>query len=877
MPARMSSLAALLLVAGGGSLLAAPPAQLPAEQLDWQVYDTRPSGMVCRGFYLSPELDLPEADLSPAAASLLIDAGRVLHSPVDGLVMDGGVRLRQGPVFAQADEIRLSADRTEAQMHGNLEIRQSDLLLRAREGQYALSEQSFRLDEVHYVIHQQRRRGSAWQLQQLSDGRVVLREASMTTCAPDDSAWQLVVGRLTLDQEKGVGDARHVRLHIKDVPVFYMPWFRFPLDDRRQTGLLYPRISWEKESGLDYLQPVYLNLAPSHDMTLYPRLIEQRGIQGGLELRYLRPTDEGEIYYSYLDRDKVYYKQSRWHIDLQHRGALSPQLSYSLDFAQVSDDSFFTDLGSYPTNDSRELLQELQLRYRQQQWTAELALRGYQNLTPSRDRNIAADEAVSQYQLFDLRHQQDADLQGYYQLPQFELRGTDEWSERLSWAVTFELTHFSKLFDREVSGDSYFSTDLKETPGKPGDFYVTQWGAPDTWRLFLEPGITAEQRWPWSFVRAQARLRHSQYWLDPYWSPDDQADAALNLDSVNLQPSVTAPILSLDSGVFLERDVHLGEQPFIYSLEPRVFGAFIPYVEQYDVPNIFDGAFKDFDFNQFYRAERTVGRDRVADISKITLGLTQRLLSPVTGREVMSFGVAQEYYLSDRRMADYYSDPRDAYLHPDDPDRPDNQPREERPYSLVRNRSSLGFVFNWNFHERLGYRATLLWDDYFRITERSDQRISYTHPSDVHLNLGHTYVSNFSNQDGLLGPKPDRSLADAYSYRASAEDQVYVSGVFPLDDHWRLFLKRSYDLKRREVLDDIAGLEYNSCCWQVQLLYRDSVRYMDESPELVNGRFASRERDPGVYLRLIFKGLGGAGHSTQSLLANEIQGYTDRE
>ena len=55
--------------------------------------------------------------------------------------------------------------------------------------------------------------------------------------------------------------------------MLYLPWFRFPIDNQRRTGLLYPAISQSGRNGFDWRQPIYLNLAPNYDATLEPRYI----------------------------------------------------------------------------------------------------------------------------------------------------------------------------------------------------------------------------------------------------------------------------------------------------------------------------------------------------------------------------------------------------------------------------------------------------------------------------------------------------------------------------------------------------------------------------------------------------------------------------
>ncbi|SFC14816.1 LPS-assembly protein [Marinospirillum celere] len=843
------------------------PPDLPAQKLDWQLYERRPAGQVCQGYYVSPPLDLPEADRSLGDARLFAEGRQLDYSPEGGMNLQGEVRLRQGPLYLLSDQAQLNADRTRARFTGNLEVRQDNFLLRAEEGDYELDSNYLRAEGAHYLIHDQHMRGAAWKLEQLPDGRVRLQEASMTTCSPDDHAWRLVAKRIDLNRESGFGDAYHVRMEVQKVPVFYVPWVRFPIDDRRHTGLLSPTISYStSQQRLDYIQPFYWSLAPNYDATFWPRYIGDRGWMLGTEFRYLQPSDAGQLFYARLNNDDRYYGLDRWHFAAQHTGRWEAAgLNYNLDFAQASDHSYFYDLakGRFGDEDNERLLQQLRLDYRWNNWQGRLQARGYQELRRRFDPNSNAVEPETTFALFDLRQGRDARRQDYYQLPQLEIRGRERLSRHFQAGFLMDLTYFDKLADEEASTGRYFTQNVAETGG---DFYISSlnnWGAPRATRLHLEPSLSGDWTWPWAYVRPQVKLKHSSYWLDPYW---DENVSQEERDGVNLEPSVTVPVYSLDTGIFLERDARFFGQDMIQTLEPRVFSAYVPFVEQYDVPNLFDGSFSEFDINQLYRAERTGGRDRVGDVQKTTLGVTQRLLNQDTGREVVSFAVAQEFYWADRRV-------NESYRHPDDPNREDQLPRAEQDYSQVRERSNLAFQANWNITRNLQLRSSLLWDERLEKTDRANTRFSYQDGRGMHLNLGHTYTSNYQNL-GLQGPRPSTDELDAYSYTAEAEEQLYISGVFPLhNEHWRFFFKRSWDWKRDEVLDSLTGLEYTSCCWQLQMVYRDWIKDPDFFPK---GETEERDRDQAIYLQVVFRGLGGAGQSTRDLLGTEIQGFTER-
>ena len=60
------------------------------------------------------------------------------------------------------------------------------------------------------------------------------------------------------------------------MPVFYLPYFNFPIDSRRSSGFLLPSASVSSESGVEIDVPYYFNLAPNYDATLNTHVYTNR-------------------------------------------------------------------------------------------------------------------------------------------------------------------------------------------------------------------------------------------------------------------------------------------------------------------------------------------------------------------------------------------------------------------------------------------------------------------------------------------------------------------------------------------------------------------------------------------------------------------------
>ncbi len=109
------------------------------------------------------------------------------------------------------------------------------------------------------------------------------------------------------------------------------------------------------------------------------------------------------------------------------------------------------------------------------------------------------------------------------------------------------------------------------------------------------------------------------------------------------------PTFSLDSGLVFERDASFFGRALRQTLEPRAFYVYTPYRDQSLLPN-YDSAANDFNFATIYTENAFVGNDRISDNNLLTLGVTTRLLDPITGAEAARFGIAQRLRFKDQQV-----------------------------------------------------------------------------------------------------------------------------------------------------------------------------------------------------------------------------------
>ena len=149
--------------------------------------------------------------------------------------------------------------------------------------------------------------GYAQRLNKPSDSRYELEKVMFSTCPPTDRKWQIEAQQIDIDTDSGRGEAYDAIFRLGNVPVLYLPYFNFPVDDRRSSGLLTPSARIDSDSGLKLSVPYYLNLAPQYDATITTDVYTNRNPMITGEVRYLTENyGQGQLTTAYMPIESIY-------------------------------------------------------------------------------------------------------------------------------------------------------------------------------------------------------------------------------------------------------------------------------------------------------------------------------------------------------------------------------------------------------------------------------------------------------------------------------------------------------------------------------------------------------------------------------------------
>lgn len=800
---------------------------------DW--VDMPASVSVCHGYYQEapPPPVFPCEPGEPEPIRITSLQGSFQENAPSTLT--GNVHLIQGTRQMFADKAIIYRNRETGKIEtieaiGHVKLLQPGLRLEGSDATFFQGSDTKIIRNAYYRLYQRHARGQACSITAIGQDKLILKDASYTTCPPQNNTWMLRASRINLNKQTGRGQAYHTRMLIKDIPVFYLPYLNFPIDDRRKTGFLFPIFGTSNQSGTEIATPFYVNLAPNYDATLTPRYYSRRGVNLEAQFRYMDERSRGQIQASVLPNDRLYARfrqqylnyhpgipnndprvtalqkgnNSRRAILAKHTTSFNKHLVGDLDFQAVGDSNYFMDFGNTLNNTNlTQLLQRASLNYREKHTSALLNVQKYQTLHPFKGPITSPP---------------------YERLPQFAfVNYYPDVGNCFFFLNNGDFTHFYNRTD-PLTGFAVTTGD----------------------RFHMRPSLSRPFITPCSFFKPRL-----QYDILSYSLHLGNIDFGLNKPTT---PSRLIPMFDIDSGLIFEREFCAFNSSIVQTLEPRAFYLYVPYRDQNAFP-IFDTSQSGFDYNLLYRTNRFNGLDRVGDTNQLTLSLTSRFLNARTGAEYINLTLGEILYFKKRLVTACNSALYPYCLQQEIPD-------------YNKGRSPLVGLARYFIQDTLTLNALIEWDTYGKQLNKRSLWFQYK-PDDLNvLNLGYQFLrrnpSPLNNTNVLIAPPAKLEQSD-------------LSFAWQLSPQWRMLGRWHYDLRRGRTTDILAGIEQEGCCTAIRFSF---VRFRFPNPgELQRVSMVDFKKNKDVFfIQFVFKGLGAVGHNRLGgTMSAAIPGYQWRD
>lgn len=534
----------------------------------------------------------PKPDVPPILASLnkndnqlRIDSGRAELIGNQVAEFSDTVELTYRDTLLTAPSARFSKPEQSMSADGGISYYSAMLKVSSSSFSARLAENKVTLQDAEYRFLGQAGRGYAAQMS-ASDESVELNQASFTTCPDGDNGWALEAEKIQINADDGWGEAWNSLVKIKGVPVLYLPYMTYPVSNKRKTGVLFPNIGSSQKLGLDVAVPYYLNLAENYDATLTPRYMSQRGTQLNSEFRYLTEEHRGSLYLEYLgkDQEKSADFGARYLSHVSHLADFGERWRASVDFTDVSDDAYLTELGSAINNQSdTQLYRQANLSYYGDYVHSDLQLQGF--------------EILGNYN------------KAFSALPQWDF----------SSAKALPLGHNVQL----LWAGQYAHFENNDVYKRSAD------------RVHLEPTLRLPYTTPALELVLEGSLLHT------YYQQKTTEPGVVVADSVQR----SLPKISLNGKLNFERETSWFGQDSLQTLEPQLQYLYIPFRDQSNI-ELYDTARLQDDYSGLFRQNRYSGLDRINDANQLTLGWTTRVYD-AKEVERFRFSMGQILFLAD--------------------------------------------------------------------------------------------------------------------------------------------------------------------------------------------------------------------------------------
>ncbi len=507
----------------------------------------------------------------------------------DEITFRGEVVAKRGQEVFYGEHISYDRNKGDIRAPASMIYGTPDLAVSAEKGDYSLTNESGTFRALDYYIHKGEVIGEAEQLHvNRKTNQETLHQATYSTCPRARRAWSIKADKVELDHNSGVGEAWHTTFRLGKASVFYFPYFSFPIDDRRKTGVLFPRVNLSEGRGLDVTVPVYLNLAPNQDATLHPRLMQKRGVMLGAQYRYLLPDFSGTVSGTFMPHDRK-AKDKRWSFSTSHTYEPNDKFRLQAQYQRVSDKDYISNFeNSLDLSNDNFLESHLKATYRH-----------------SPNWRVAGE--VTHYQVADSRYKKAS--RPYRLLPRLTVQGNHELENGINLSSESEITHFYK--EDQLSG----------------------------WRFNQQ--LTGNYRFEnsYAYLEPEARLHLTHYRLR------NQADGKDN------RFSRAVPSFSLDSSVFFDRQMTWFGDRATQTLAPRLYYLYTPNRDQSDFPRFDSSESSITSYNAMFLPNRFTGKDRIGDANQLTTAISSTISDNDSGKELAKLSVGQVQYFEDRKVS----------------------------------------------------------------------------------------------------------------------------------------------------------------------------------------------------------------------------------
>ncbi|UMB76242.1 LPS assembly protein LptD [Dickeya fangzhongdai] len=384
---------------------------------------------------------------------------------------------------------------------------------------------------------------------------------------------------------------------------------------------------------------------------------------------------------------------------------------------------------------------------------------------------------------------------------------TRNWDATLS---TRQYQIFSNLANRDVyRAMPQLDINFAKNDIGPFDLYLYGQAAkftnvnpnmPDATRLHIEPTLSLPLSNGWASLNTETKLMATHYQqenLDTYRNnPNNSAEQRLESQRLKDNVNRVMPQFKTDGKMVFERNMDWAKG-YTQTLEPRAQYLYVPYRDQSTI-RAYDSTLLQADYAGLFRDRTFSGLDRIASANQVSTGVTTRLYDS-TLEERFNASLGQIYYFE--------------------------RPRTGTASTIDQNddRGSLSWAGDsyWKFADNWGIRGGAQYDQRLKDFTLGDAVLEYRGGGERMFQLNYRFASSKYIQ-AMLPTVTNPGFQQGIS-------QIGATASWPLTDRWAIVGAYYYDTKANQPADQLLGLQYNTCCWAVNVGYERKITKWDSN------------------------------------------------
>jgi lipopolysaccharide assembly outer membrane protein LptD (OstA) len=199
------------------------------------------------------------------------------------VVAKGGVVVSRGAVHAEAREAVVNLETNEAELVGDVVVSQSEGVFSADSAFVNVDYETGTFNNATFIFDPASVSLQAGKAVKYSETEYRLYDVGVSTCDCEEDGsnpWSIHSDEMDITEE-GYAHTYYSTFRVRGVPVFYTPYFGFPVKRKRASGLLVPMYGLSNQDGVRLRAPVFVVLDESTDVLATP-FVETRTRVGSL-------------------------------------------------------------------------------------------------------------------------------------------------------------------------------------------------------------------------------------------------------------------------------------------------------------------------------------------------------------------------------------------------------------------------------------------------------------------------------------------------------------------------------------------------------------------------------------------------------------------